>query len=89
MIRYPILIYFIGQDFTYSLKESEPVIAFCIWLVFFWFLIAQGAKRCHDRGHSGLYQVIPFYWFWMLFAHGDEGKNKYDLIPKDLKVKNL
>ena len=37
-----------------------------------WFILVQGAKRCHDRGNSGWYQIIPFYFFWMLFADGDD-----------------
>lgn len=45
-------------------------------------LITQGAKRCHDRGNSGWFQFIPFYGFWMLFAEGDPGRNKYGLNPK-------
>ncbi len=45
--------------------------------VLYWFIIAQGIKRCHDRGVSGWYQFIPFYILWMFFAEGDYGKNKY------------
>ena len=37
----------------------------------FYILIVQGAKRCHDRGNSGWYQLIPFYQLWMFFADGD------------------
>ena len=48
----------------------------------YWFIWAQGAKRCHDRNNSGWYQIIPFYGFWMLFADGDEGENDYGDNPK-------
>jgi uncharacterized membrane protein YhaH (DUF805 family) len=27
----------------------------------YWFQLAQGAKRCHDKNNSGWYQIIPFY----------------------------
>lgn len=42
----------------------------------------QGAKRCHDRGNSGWFQIIPFYIFWMVFAPSEIGKNKYGRNPK-------
>ena len=49
--------------------------------VFFW---SQGAKRCHDLGNSGWFQIIPFYGLWMLFANSDLGENEYGLNPKGL-----
>ncbi|MFC6996609.1 DUF805 domain-containing protein [Rufibacter roseus] len=49
-----------------------------------WFFWAQGAKRCHDRGNSGWYQLIPFYFFWLLFADGEFGPNEYGDNPKGL-----
>lgn len=54
------------------------------YLFFIWFLLAQGAKRCHDRGNPGVWQIIPFYGFWMLFADGDIGDNEYGLNPKGM-----
>jgi uncharacterized membrane protein YhaH (DUF805 family) len=42
-----------------------------------WFTLAQGAKRCHDLGSNGFFQIIPFYFFWMVFARGEEGNNDY------------
>jgi uncharacterized membrane protein YhaH (DUF805 family) len=47
-----------------------------------WFLWAQNCKRCHDRGNSGWYQIIPFYFFILLFGDGDEGNNEYGDNPK-------
>lgn len=49
-----------------------------------WFFWAQGAKRCHDRGNSGWYQILPFYGFWMLFADSDNGENEYGQNPKGI-----
>ena len=50
----------------------------------YWFILAQGAKRCHDRGNSGWYQIIPFYGLWMLFADSDNGINEYGPNPKGI-----
>ena len=49
-----------------------------------WFWWAQSAKRCHDRGNSGWFQIIPFYYFWMLFADSDNGNNEYGPNPKGI-----
>jgi uncharacterized membrane protein YhaH (DUF805 family) len=47
-----------------------------------WFYFAQATKRCHDRGNSGWYQIIPFYFFWMVFEEGDAEENEYGISPK-------
>lgn len=47
-----------------------------------WFMIAQSAKRCHDRGNSGWYQLIPFYQLFLIFGEGEEGGNEYGPNPK-------
>ncbi len=47
-----------------------------------WFCYAQGAKRCHDMGRSGWWQLIPFYFLWMLFQDGDSNTNMYGASPK-------
>jgi uncharacterized membrane protein YhaH (DUF805 family) len=50
-----------------------------------WFLWAQGAKRCHDIGNSGWFQLIPFYALWMLFQDGEPGINQYGENPKNVQ----
>lgn len=65
--------------------ESDAASALLILIMlipYFWFIWAQGAKRCHDRGNSGWYQIIPFYRLWMLFAEGETGTNEYGNSPK-------
>lgn len=47
------------------------------------FIWAQGSKRCHDRGNSGWYQLIPFYGLWMAFADSEPGDNEYGNNPKE------
>ena len=49
-----------------------------------WFLFAQGSKRCHDRGNSGWYQIIPFYGLWMLFGDSEKVTNQYGPNPKGI-----
>ena len=36
-------------------------------ILLLWFLLAQGAKRCHDIGKSGWWQIVPFFELWMIF----------------------
>ena len=51
-----------------------------------WFRIVQGAKRAHDLGNSGWFQIIPLYGFWMLFVDGEKFANKYGENPKGISL---
>ena len=68
------------------LTEIEPtgMLSIVMFIPLIWFLIAQGAKRCHDRGNSGWFQLIPFYGLWMLFADSITGENEYGPNPKGI-----
>jgi uncharacterized membrane protein YhaH (DUF805 family) len=75
----------LSEYFTsYSDSLIAGIIHLAIVLPMVWILIVQGAKRCHDRGNSGWYQIIPFYVFWMLFANSDDGPNEYGDNPKGI-----
>ena len=50
-----------------------------VYLPASWFLLAQGAKRCHDLDKSGWWQIIPFYVLWMIFEKGRPWPNQYDI----------
>jgi len=52
-----------------------------VYIPYFWFVWAQGAKRCHDLGNSGWWQLIPFYGLWLLFQDGQPGSNQYGENP--------
>lgn len=59
--------------------NSVPLaIGYLVFAVFYvWVIWAAGARRCHDLGHSGWFQLIPFYGIWMAFVSGDSCDNEY------------
>lgn len=70
------------------IQESRGDAAFLLiaYIPLLWFLWAQGAKRCHDVGNSGWWQLIPFYALWLLFQDGQPGQNQYGDNPKGIQV---
>jgi uncharacterized membrane protein YhaH (DUF805 family) len=76
------LIIYVIAYFIIAVLTEFARISLVGFVPLFWFLYAQGAKRCHDRGHSGWYQLIPFYVFWMIFAEGNKQNNKFGISPK-------
>jgi uncharacterized membrane protein YhaH (DUF805 family) len=65
--------------------ENGAAIILVAYIPLIWFLLAQATKRCHDRGNSGWYQLIPFYGFVLLFGDGDIGTNEYGPNPKGVE----
>ncbi|MBZ0201605.1 MAG: protein kinase [Ignavibacteria bacterium] len=76
-----ILISLIANDSS----SGSAIIALILYVPIYWFLWAQGAKRCHDLGNNGFYQIIPFYVLWLIFTEGGYGENKYGQNPKGLR----
>jgi uncharacterized membrane protein YhaH (DUF805 family) len=64
------------------------ITSLCIIALILWFFWAQAAKRCHDLGNSGWWQLIPFYVFWLLFQEGQAGQNEYGENPKGIQRDN-
>jgi uncharacterized membrane protein YhaH (DUF805 family) len=60
-------------------SRTETQIWGLVYLPMLWFIWAQGAKRCHDLNKSGWWQIIPFYFFWLLFEKGSPWPNQYDV----------
>ncbi len=78
------VLYFLLAYLTNGVPYGKEIF-WVILLVLSYFMVAQGTKRCHDVGVSGLYQFIPFYFFYLLVEDGVPKKNKYGLNPKGLK----
>lgn len=49
-------------------------------------ILATNARRCHDLGHSGFWQLIPFYGIWMGFVKGEELANVYGSAASDQNI---
>ena len=83
------IIYMIWYGVINAMMETpEPSLGASLFVLIsfipmIWFLCAQNAKRCHDRGNSGWYQIIPFYVFVLMFGGSDEGSNEYGDNPKE------
>lgn len=83
------IIYMIWYGVINAMMETpEPSLGASLFVLIsfipmIWFLWAQNAKRCHDRGNSGWYQIIPFYVFVLMFGGSDEGSNEYGDNPKE------
>lgn len=63
-------------------QATAGVLVFLLTIPLVWFLWAQGAKRCHDIDRNGWWQLIPFYFLFLLFEDGHPGRNEYGSNPK-------
>jgi uncharacterized membrane protein YhaH (DUF805 family) len=84
-----LIIYMICYAILNGIMSSEGEGIKVLGIIFIpmvWFLWAQGAKRCHDLGKSGFWQLIPFYALWMIFQEGQQFTNEYGDNPKGISV---
>jgi len=78
-----IIFVFVAVFVNALVQSGEFPIVGLAYIPMYWFLWAQGAKRCHDLGNNGWWQIIPFYALWMIFQNGQPGTNEYGRNPKD------
>jgi uncharacterized membrane protein YhaH (DUF805 family) len=72
MIIIPVIIYSLFSDAMNFEINSIPILVKIIILIpFYWFTLSQNTKRCHDLGKSGWWQIVPFYFIWMIFKKGN------------------
>jgi uncharacterized membrane protein YhaH (DUF805 family) len=76
-----VIVFYLLYFVIISSSENFPALGLA-FIPLLWFLWAQGAKRCHDVGNNGWWQIIPFYGLWMLFDEGQNYSNDYGVNPK-------
>ncbi|WP_285055277.1 DMP19 family protein [Pedobacter ginsengisoli] len=74
--------YILIGPYIESGTAMEQAVMLILYIPLSWFIFAQGAKRCHDKGVNGWWQLLPFYSLVLLFYRGDEGANEYGPDPK-------
>lgn len=76
----------IGVGLAEQFAESLPVLFVIICIPMHWLSFANGARRCHDLGHNGWWQLIHFYTLWMAFKDGLPDENENGPNPKDAEI---
>ncbi|KHJ37218.1 putative membrane protein [Pedobacter glucosidilyticus] len=67
-------------------NNSDTLLVAYIPLI--WISLAQSAKREHDLGFSGWWQLFPFRVFWLIFLKGEPESNQYGENPFKRKNQN-
>ena len=85
-----IILRLIGVDVDTAFDSPIIISCYAIYYIAYWYVsLTVGAKRCHDLGHSGWFQLIPFYGFVMLFSSGDGDDNEYGYEDDGISKKSL
>ena len=77
-----IIIYILTEATENGFDDGGFLIFLLLYIPLCWVYFAVAAKRCHDLGHNGWWQLIPFYSLWLVFQNGQSGDNEYGPNPK-------
>ncbi|MES2387081.1 MAG: DUF805 domain-containing protein [Bacteroidota bacterium] len=72
----------VTASFIIIITAAVYPIFYFLFIPLIWFSLAAGAKRSHDRGLSGWYQIGGS--LRLLFAESDFGPNEYGDNPKGI-----
>ncbi len=77
-----------GNAYNNYTDQTMGILGLIWFFPSFWFAIAAGAKRCHDRNRSGWFQllwIVPLVniWVWIeiWFLRGTIGENRFGGDP--------
>jgi len=71
------LLFVVGEKLFVGNNGMMAIWMLVASIVFYWFIFAQGWKRCHDMGCNGVWQFVPIWNFCLYLKSGDEEANEY------------
>ena len=74
--------YLLSAPMEKEFDNGELIVYLLLYIPVCWIYFAVSAKRCHDLGHNGWWQLIPLYSLWLAFQDSQSGDNKYGPNPK-------
>lgn len=83
-VRIPVIIFSRMGELIPESAYDNPALSIGIVILSvlaLWIYLATNTRRCHDLGHNGLWQLIPFYGIWMGFVAGQSEDNEYNIEP--------
>lgn len=84
------IVYMVDKGLSLLLDFDDLTFWLYLLIIFdLYVILSTGVRRCHDRGHSGFYILIPFYALYLLFADSNPGDNKYGNNPKGVNFRAL
>ena len=69
-----------------NFQGYESLVVMVLFMPAIIFSLSQGAKRCHDVGKNGFWQLIPLFFIFLLLQEPDPWYNKYENNPRKVDL---